>query len=94
MGEGVVRGQLCLCSGWGRWGMESEEASGGSALLEHRVPSSAQPPAVPRCWLPTKRMAVNKMAPWGSRVPPQAVGVLRSDCTGVPGGLWLVLSTL
>ena len=52
------------------------------------------PPAVPRCWLPAKRMAVNAMAPWGSRVPPQAVGILQSDRTGVPGSLRLVLSTL
>ena len=47
------------------------------------------PPAVPRCRLPTKWMAVNAMAPWGARVPPQAVGVLRSDCTGVPGACGL-----
>ena len=63
VGEGVVRGQLCLCSGWGRQGVESEEASGGSAPLEHCVPSSARPPAVPRCWLPTKRMAVRRWLP-------------------------------
>lgn len=48
--------------------MESGEASGGVRSFEHRVPSSAPPPpADPRCWLPAKWMAVNPIAPWGSR---------------------------
>ena len=59
-GEGVVRGR---CSGWGRRGMESEEATGGSAPLEHwcpalpaplRFPGAGSPPSGWRLtrWLP------------------------------------------